>query len=161
LMPVTTLVAAYAIFQLFLWNASGQLTDTATELSAAMELSREVAQTMDPQQVAKIIARHIAHAAEVADCTLSMWDRQLDQGVTFASYPTSSGSRIAPSYDLADFPATRRVLMTGEPCFVDVADPASDQDENAYLRSVGQASMVILPLVVRGESMGILELSST
>ena len=160
-LPVTTLVIAYGIFQLFLWNASGQLTETATELSAAMDLSREVSQTMDPQQVAKIIARHIAHAAEVADCTLSMWDRESDRVVTFASYPPGRGSRIAPSYALADFPATRRVLMTGTPCSVDVADPVSDPDEVAYLRSVGQASMVILPLVVRGESIGILELTST
>src|SRR5690349_2515322 len=37
-LPVTTLVIAYSIFQLFLWNASGQLTETATELSAAMDL---------------------------------------------------------------------------------------------------------------------------
>jgi diguanylate cyclase (GGDEF)-like protein len=160
-LPVTTLVIAYAIFQMFLWNASGQLTETATELSAAMELSREVSQTMDPQQVARIIARHIAHAAEVADCTLSMWDRENDKVVTFASYPPGRGSRIAASYALADFPATRRVLMTGVPCYVDVADPVSDPDEIAYLRSVAQASMVILPLVVRGESIGILELTST
>ena len=160
-LPVTTLILAYAIFQMFLWNASGQLTETATELSAAMDLSREVSQTMDPQQVAKIIARHIAHAAEVADCTLSMWDRENDLVVTFASYPPGRGSRIAASYALADFPATRRVLMTGVPCYVDVADPVSDPDEIAYLRSVGQASMVILPLVVRGELTGILELTST
>ena len=160
LMPVTTLVAAYAIFQLFLWNASGQLTDTAAELSAAMDLSREVAQTMDPQQVARIIARHIALAAEVADCTLSMWDRKSDQVVTFASYPAAWNKRIAPTFDLADFPATRHVLMTGEPCYVDVLDPLSDRNEVDYLRSVGHASMVILPLVVRGESIGILELTS-
>jgi diguanylate cyclase (GGDEF)-like protein len=161
LVPVTTLLTAYAIFQMFLWNASGQLTETASELSAAMDLSREVSQTMDPQQVARIIARHISHAAEVADCTLSMWDREHDQVLTFASYPPGRGSRVAAAYALADFPATRRVLITGEPCYVDVRDPLSDVDEVAYLRSVGQASMVILPLVVRGESIGILELTST
>ena len=160
-MPVTTLVVAYAIFQLFLWNASGQLTETATELAAAMDLSREVSQTMDPQQVARIIARHIAHAAEVADCHLSMWDRDNDQVVTFATYPPGRANHVGSTYPLADFPATRRVLMTGEPCFVDVRSPESDPDEIAYLRSVGQASMVILPLVVRGESIGILELTST
>jgi diguanylate cyclase (GGDEF)-like protein len=126
-----------------------------------MELSREVSQTMDPQQVARIIARHIALAAEVADCTLSMLDRDDDQVVTFASYPPTAGAQIAPAYPLNEFPATRRVLLTGEPCFVDAADPASDPGELDYLRSVGQASMVILPLVLRGESIGILELTST
>ena len=161
LLPVSTLIVAYAIFNLFLWNTSSQQTATATELSAAMDLSREVAQTLDPKLVAGIIARHIANAAEVANCTLSTWDRMNDRVVTFAYYPPDRNAIIEPTYDLAEYPATRRVLMEGEPCFVDVADPSSDPRELAYLDSVGQRSMVILPLVVRGESIGILELSST
>jgi len=160
ILPTSTVVFAYAVFQAFLWNTSSQLSETTTELTAAMELSREVAQTLDPQVVARIIARHIARAAEVADCTLSMWDRVGDRVVTFAYYGPDSGSAIEAAYDLAEFPATRRVLMEGEPCFVDVTVPESDPDEVRYLRSVGQRSMVILPLVVRGESIGILELTS-
>jgi diguanylate cyclase (GGDEF)-like protein len=160
LLPTTTLLAAYGIFLIFLWNTSNQLTETATELSAAMDLSREVTQTLDPEQVAGIIARHIARATEVTDCTLSMWDREGDRVVTFAHFPPDL-NEIEPAYDLAEFPATRRVLMQGTPCFVDVAEPESDPSEVAYLRSVGQRSMVILPLVVRGESIGILELTST
>jgi GAF domain-containing protein len=161
ILPTTTVVFAYAVFQIFLWNASRQLSETTTELTAAMDLSREVAQTLDPQLVGRIIARHIARAAEVADCTLSMWDRAGDRVVTFAFYPPDHSSAIEPWYDLSRFPATRRVLMEGEPCYVDVADPNSDPGEVGYLESVGQRSMVILPLVVRGESIGILELTST
>ncbi len=160
LLPISTLVAAYAVYQIFLWNASGQLSETASELTAAMDLTREVAQTLDPKLVGRIIARHISRAAEVADCTLSMWDRAGDKVDTFAFYPPDMNG-IEDHYDLAQFPATRRVLMSGEPCYVDVSDPASDPNEIAYLRSVGQASMVMLPLVVRGESIGILELTST
>ena len=48
ILPTSTLIVAYAILHIFLWNASGQLTETATELGAAMALSREVAQTLDP-----------------------------------------------------------------------------------------------------------------
>ncbi|HEX8025896.1 MAG TPA: diguanylate cyclase, partial [Candidatus Limnocylindrales bacterium] len=159
LIPTGSLVVSYAVFQWFLWSASRQMSATTTELSAAMDLTREVAQTLDPQLVAGIIARHIAHAADVADCTLSMWDRVADRVVTFAYYPPTMDG-IEPSYGLAQFPATRRVLLTGEPCFVDVADPKSDPAEVAYIRSVNEKSMVILPLVVRGESIGILELTS-
>jgi diguanylate cyclase (GGDEF)-like protein len=159
-LPTSTLLIAYGIFQIFLWNASSQLAETASELTAAMDLTREVAQTLDPVLVGRIIARHIARAAEVADCTLSMWDRAGDRVVTFAYHPSDMDG-IKEFYDLAEFPATRRVLMTGEPVFVDAADPASDPSEIAYLRTVGQSSMVILPLVVRGESIGILELTST
>jgi diguanylate cyclase (GGDEF)-like protein len=160
LVPIIAVIIASVVFQWFLWTASAQLSATANELGATLDLTREVAQTLDPQLVGGIIARHIARAAEVADCTLSMWDRAGDRVVTFAYYPPDMDG-IDPSYDLARFPATRRVLVEGEPCFVDVADPDSDPEEVAYLRSVGQASMVILPLVVRGESIGILELTST
>jgi diguanylate cyclase (GGDEF)-like protein len=160
LLPTSTLVVAFAIFNIFLWVTSSQQTATAMELSAAMELSREVAQTLDPKLVARIIARHIAVAAEVADCTLSTWDRLNDRVVTFAYHPPDRGALIEPTYDLAEFPATLRVLMEGEPCFVDIADPESDPREVGYLKAVGKRSMVILPLVVRGESIGILELTS-
>jgi diguanylate cyclase (GGDEF)-like protein len=158
-LPTSTLVIAYAAFQIHLWNASSQMTATANELTAALDLTREVAHTLDPKVAGGIIARHIARAAEVADCALSMWDRDGDRVTTFAFYPPEMLG-IAEHYDLAEFPATRRVLMTGEPCFVDIADPASDPQELAYLGSVAQRSMVILPLVVRGESIGILELTS-
>jgi diguanylate cyclase (GGDEF)-like protein len=161
LLPTSALVIAYTIFQVFLWDASSQLTDTANELSAAVALSREVAQTLDPHIVGRIIARHIAIAAEAADCTLSTWDRPADRVTTFAYHPPEQGAAIKPTYELSEFPATRRVLMEGEPCFVDSDNPDSDPSEVAYLRSLGQRSMVILPLVVRGESIGILELTST
>ena len=159
LLPTGSLVVSYGVFQWFLWHASRQMTETTTELAAAMDLTREVAQTLDPKLVGRIIARHIARAAEVADCTLSMWDRVGDRVVTFAYYPPTMEG-IEPAYELAQFPATRRVLVGGEPCFVDVTHPSSDPSEVEYLRSVGQKSMVILPLVVRGESIGILELTS-
>jgi diguanylate cyclase (GGDEF)-like protein len=160
LIPTSTLLVAYAIFHVFLWNASGRLTDTASELSAAVALSREVAQTLDPQLVGRIIARHIAIAADATECTLSTWDRAGDRVITFAYYPVEQRGAIEAFYDLSEFPATRRVLVEGVSCYIDVADPASDPSEIAYLHTIGERSMVMLPLVVRGESIGILELTS-
>ena len=160
LLPTSTLVVAYAIFHVFLWNASTQLSDTAHELSEAMALSREVAQTLDPQAVGRIIARHIATAAGATDCALSTWDRGDNRLVTYAYYPPERQAILDAAYDLAEFPATRAVLMTGTPYRVDLADPTSDSSERAYLEKIGQCSLVIIPLVVRGESIGTVELTS-
>jgi diguanylate cyclase (GGDEF)-like protein len=160
ILPTSTLIVAYAIFHVFLWNASGHLTDTATELGAAMALSREVAQTLDPQLVGRIIARHIASAAGATDCALSTWDRATNRLVTYAYYPPERLDTLDATYDLVEFPATRRVLMEGQPFRVDVDDPEADPHEVRYLRTIGQRSMVILPLVVRGESIGTVELTS-
>ena len=160
LLPTSTLIIAYAIFHIFLWNASGQLNDTATELGAAMALSREVAQTLDPQAVGRIIARHIAASAGATDCALSTWDRATNRLVTYAYYPPERQDTLDATYDLAAFPATRRVLMEGQPFRVDVDDPGAEPSEVAYLRTIGQRSLVILPLLVRGESIGTVELTS-
>ena len=159
-LPATTLIAAYAIFHIFLWNASGQLVDSTTELGAAMAMSREVAQTLDPQLVGRIIARHIATSAGATDCALSTWDRENDRLVTFAYFPPERQTVLETTYDLARYPATRAVLMEGKVVAVDVADPGSDPDEVAYLREIGQATMVMMPLVVRGEAIGTVEFSS-
>src|SRR5260370_33482408 len=82
MLPTSTLVVAYAIFHLFLWNASGQMTDTATELNAAMALSREVAQSLDPQLVGRSIARHIAVAAGASALRLRTCHRAADTVLT-------------------------------------------------------------------------------
>ncbi|MBI3747011.1 MAG: sensor domain-containing diguanylate cyclase, partial [Chloroflexi bacterium] len=160
LLPTSALVIAYVVFHVFLWNASGQLTAATNELSAAMSLSREVAQTLDPQAVGRIIARHIATAAGASDCALSTWDRADNRLLTYAYHPPERQAVLDAAYDLADFPATRAVLMTGTPFRADVGDPNADLREVGYLRQIGQRSLVILPLVVRGESIGTVELTS-
>ena len=43
---------------------------------------------------------------------------------------------------------------------VEVDDPAADADEVAYLRSIGQLSMVMIPLIVRGRAIGSVELTT-
>jgi diguanylate cyclase (GGDEF)-like protein len=68
--------------------------------------------------------------------------------------------RLEPWYDLARFPATRAVLNTRTPLVVDEQDGTADPSEVAYMRSQGDRSLVMLPLVVRGESIGIVELSA-
>src|SRR3990172_9484713 len=125
-----------------------------------MALSREVAQTLDPQAVGRIIARHIAASAGASDCALSTWDRAKNRLVTYAYYPPERQDTLDATYDLAAFPATRRVLMEGQPFRIDVDDPGAEPTEAAYLRTIGQRSLVILPLLVRGESIGTVELTS-
>jgi GAF domain-containing protein len=106
------------------------------------------------------LARHIALVARADHCVLSTWDRSGDLVVTFGSFPVERGVLLEPAYELSAFPATRQVLSTHEPCLVDVEKPDADPAEVDYLRSIGHRSLVMLPLVVRGDSIGIVELTS-
>ena len=159
-LPMSTLVLSYGIFLMFLLSASGRLTDTAAELRTAMAMSRELSQTLDPQLVGDLIARHLAQATGATDCALSTWDLPGDRLITHGYHPPERRSILEGTYDLAHYPATRQVLETQQPCFVDLADASSDPREVAYLAGIGQRSMVILPLVVRGEAVGTVELTS-
>jgi diguanylate cyclase (GGDEF)-like protein len=161
LLPITGLVTVYALFLLFLWNASTRLTDTAAELRHVIEMSHDLAGTLDPEDVGHRLARHIALVARADDCVLSTWDREGDRVVTFGSYPAERGEELDPAYDLDEFPATRRVLVERTAYVADIDNPDADQAEVEYLRSIGHRTLVMLPLVVRGESIGIVELSSS
>jgi diguanylate cyclase (GGDEF)-like protein len=160
ILPTSTLIIVYVLFQLFLWNASARLTDTTSELRHVIEMAHDLAATLDPSDVGHRMARHIAQVAHADDCVLSTWDREGDRVVTFGCYPPERAADLEPAYDLAGFPATREVLATHEPLSIDADDPDADPHEVAYMRSIGDRSLVMLPLVVRGESIGIVELSA-
>ncbi len=161
LLPISGLVTVYILFLVFLWNASTRLSDTATELRHVIEMSHDLAGTLDPADVGHRLARHIALVARADDCVLSTWDRENNRVVTFGSHPLSRGEDLEPAYDLAQFPATRRVLAERTAYVADIDNPDADAAEVAYLRSIGHRTLVMLPLIVRGESIGIVELSSS
>ena len=160
ILPATTLVTVYAVFQLFLLSASTRLSDTASELRHVIEMSHDLAGALNPKDVGHRLARHIALVAHADDCVLSTWDQAGDQVVTFGSHPIERGGILQPSYQLSAFPATRRVLETHEAYEVHAEDPDADPAEVSYLRSIGHQTLVMLPFVVRGESIGIVELSA-
>ncbi|HKB27553.1 MAG TPA: sensor domain-containing diguanylate cyclase, partial [Candidatus Limnocylindrales bacterium] len=160
LVPTSTLIVVYGLFQLFLYNASVQVTDTASELRHALMMSHDLAATLDPQEVGNLIASHIARATGASDCALSTWDKIDDRLVTYGYHPLARRDVLEPAYDLTEYPSTKAVLLTQKPLLIQVDDPEADSHEVAYLNSIGQKSLVILPLVARGEAIGTVELTS-
>jgi diguanylate cyclase (GGDEF)-like protein len=160
ILPGSTLVTVYAVFQIFLWTASTRLSDTTSELRHVIEMSHDLAATLDPKDVGHRLARHIALVAHADACVLSTWDREGDRVVTFGSHPLEARGGLEPAYPLADYPATRDVLERHEPYLVNADDPTADQAEVEYLREIGHRTLAMLPLIAHDESIGIVELSS-
>jgi diguanylate cyclase (GGDEF)-like protein len=160
-LPTSTLATVYAVFLVFVWTASTRLTDTTQELRHVIEMSHDLAATLDPKDVGHRLARHIAIVSHADDCVLSTWDVEGDRVVTFGCYPDERLVDLEPAYELGRFPATREVLRTHESLIVYHDDPTADVAEVEYMESIGDKSLVMLPLIVRGESIGIVELSAT
>jgi diguanylate cyclase (GGDEF)-like protein len=155
-----TLIMAFGFLLVFLLEVGRRMKSTATDLRSIVAMSNDLSRTMDPQLVGDRIARHIARAVGANDCALSYWDRSGDRVVTLGYFPLERRSALQPTYSLSDYPETRRVLDGGTATIVDTADPLADRHEVSYLRSIGQRSMAIVPLVAAGTTIGTVELTS-
>jgi EAL domain-containing protein (putative c-di-GMP-specific phosphodiesterase class I) len=71
---------------------------------------------------------------------------------------TSGGAAIdTRTYAVADYPATRSVVETGVAIEVHTSDPDGDPAERALLRSLGQSSLLMVPIAVGDHRIGVLE----
>jgi diguanylate cyclase (GGDEF)-like protein len=132
----------------------------AGELRLLLEVSSELAGSLDSHQVANILARHLASVMEVEDCEISWWDRANDRVVSIGYYPPLPAGEPMPLFDIGDYPTTKHVLEDQVVELVDAGDPTGDPAEVALLVKYGRKALVMLPLVASGESIGLVELMS-
>jgi diguanylate cyclase (GGDEF)-like protein len=132
----------------------------AVELRRLLDMSQELSQTLDPRQVGKVLARHLAVALGVDLCTISSWDRTGDRIVSLGEYPDQGELVALPTYDLASYPETRRVLESQVTVIVDAEDPGADEAEVAIMRLEGSRLLAMVPLIAKGQAVGLVELSS-
>ncbi len=130
----------------------------ATELRRLLEMSQELAQTLDPKQVGAVIARHVTAALEMDAGVISSWDVAANVIVSEGEFPDRQIVANHPTYRLADYPETRRVLEQQVTVIIDAEDPGANADEVAILREEGFRLLIMIPLVAKGRSVGLLEL---
>jgi diguanylate cyclase (GGDEF)-like protein len=138
----------------------GRRSSGGSDLQKVLAMSSELARTLDVRERAKVIARHLAVAVGVDECAISYWDRAGDRVVTYGYHPPERTAEIEPEYALADYPETRRVLTDQVLVVVDVGDESADSHEVDYLRSIDARTSAMLPLLSRGESIGLVELTA-
>jgi EAL domain-containing protein (putative c-di-GMP-specific phosphodiesterase class I) len=80
----------------------------------------------------------------------------------FREIAASGGRRADPRrYPLADYPASAGALSAGATMEIHLDDPTGDAAEQDVLRSFGQASLLLVPIVLDGEALGAVELTNT
>ena len=66
-------------------------------------------------------------------------------------------AKVGERFGLDTYPATRRVLATGEALQVRVGDPDADRAEVELMRSQGLGSLLMVPVAAGGRPLGLLE----
>ncbi len=133
-------------------------TALAEDLRRLTDMSSALTRSLDPRQVADLIAQHIGRAFGADECGISFWDRPGDRLLTWGYWPPQRLEVLEPFFALAGYPETRRVLETQTLSTIDAEDPAADPAEVALLRRDGQRTLVMVPLVAKGETIGLVEL---
>jgi diguanylate cyclase (GGDEF)-like protein len=132
----------------------------AGELQRLVVMSSALSRSLDPRQVADLIAEHMAKAMHVNECAISYWDRPAHRVLTMGYYPPAGIDALEPFFEISGFPETLRVLEQQVTAVVDAQDPAADPAEAALLKRDGQRMVAMIPLVAKGQSIGLAELLS-
>ncbi|HEX7472082.1 MAG TPA: EAL domain-containing protein [Candidatus Limnocylindrales bacterium] len=158
---VLSMALAFGLALFLLWQFSTRLKGTARELGSLADLSSDLARTMDPLRIGDLMAQHLALATDAAECGICYWDQANDRVLTYGYYPRERRAAVDEAYPLAAYPATRRLLQEQSELMVRVDDDTCDPAEVAYLRSIEMGSMVMMPLIARGQAIGTIELYAT
>jgi len=131
----------------------------AAELRQLLDMSSALSGSLDPVAVADLMAEHLARAVGAERAQISAWDAAGDRLRSLGCSPAAMRPTMEEYYDLAGFPLTRRVLEERIIAVVDVDDPNADPAEVAILLEQGTSGLLMLPLVVKDEGVGLVELT--
>jgi hypothetical protein len=91
---------------------------------------------------------------------VSTWDRERDLLLIVTDYRVAGGvSGEVDPYVASEYPASVAVLESQHPLQLRASDPDADPSEVALLHEFGFRSLRMLPLVSRGETIGLVEIT--
>lgn len=143
--------AAVAIANARLLSGRDELVQ---ELSALLDISEASGAATDERQLATLLAANIRRAAH-ADCVVvSRWE----EGSTYLRVLSCDGlGGTDELIELADSSARWGVLRDGLPSVIQ-ADSTDNGVEATQLRVAGVRTLILLPLIACGRTMGLVEL---
>jgi diguanylate cyclase (GGDEF)-like protein len=129
-------------------------------LQALLELSRALSSSLDLTDVLAVLLDRVSRLTGATGTAVSRWDRDRNVLVTMVHHSNGSSplAEDEQEYAVADFPSTECVLHTQQPVQVRASNPRDDSRERALIEQLGFRSLLMLALVARGETIGLMEI---
>jgi PAS domain S-box-containing protein len=128
------------------------------ELQSLFDASAAISGSLDLERVLLNGAQQMTALLGVEGCAISTWDRARDVLINQLDYSPEGADPPGKIYRLDDYPASRRVLQQRQPVAVRFDDPKADHSELFLMTEQSMRSLLMVPLVVRDEVIGLLEL---
>lgn len=155
---------SYAITQ----DAVREANNRLEEITTLFEISQALTSApLSTEQIAEITASRIIKVIGGAvSCAIALYDEEEDTMRITVQMEYEDGNHVraeAPhlfDFKLSDFPASRKVIETLQPVTIRADDPETDPYEREYVLKTGSKSLLILPLAVKGQAFGLVEVES-
>ncbi|MFL5920503.1 MAG: HD-GYP domain-containing protein [Gaiellaceae bacterium] len=125
-------------------------------LSRLVSLSRAIAGEQVSQRMLRVASRELTQLLDAEACLIS----QLEEGLLREVADHARSERQVArglSYYLADYPATAAVLESRRPSSISAGDAGADPAELFVLREMEMQAVLLVPLVVAGQTWGLIE----
>jgi excisionase family DNA binding protein len=128
------------------------------ELETLVKTAIAVSSQLDLTDLLREVARQMTSLLDCHFCVISDYDLATRTVTVLADYD-DLGNRRPDSwiYNVNQFPMAKRALEDHETIVVNVSDPRADPAEVAIMRRDGDKCLLILPMVHRGQAIGLLE----
>jgi PAS domain S-box-containing protein len=137
------------------------------ELAIFYEASAAISTTWNTQEVLNTLIRQMVQGMEVSHGQIISWDKNLEQGsvqALFVSEEVSAqfdGTNLPRTFRLADRPAVSTIINQQRPVFFQLSNAWLDDSERKDMEQSGCFSRLLVPLVVKSETIGWAELWET
>jgi excisionase family DNA binding protein len=128
------------------------------ELETLVQASIDVAGQLDQTELLAEIARQVTRLCACTTCEIMEYLPDEQALKVLAEYDAGGRPVTSPGlWSLRDFPVTSRVLKEQTPIVVNADALGADPAEVALMRRYGEKSVLMLPLVFRGTTIGLLD----
>jgi signal transduction histidine kinase/DNA-binding response OmpR family regulator/putative methionine-R-sulfoxide reductase with GAF domain len=140
------------------------------ELSVLFNTSQSLASaSLESQEIANIVARRFLEVFKLPKCSVALMDAETGKLFTVISlargkngshqevFPTGEAGKPSP---LQDFNEIEQVLHGLTPLTIKINDPDIGLSTHAYMQEIGISLLVLLPLAVKGQAIGMIILEA-
>ncbi|MFN8372575.1 MAG: GAF domain-containing protein, partial [Anaerolineae bacterium] len=131
------------------------------ELGMLLEAAQATSQTLDINEVFNIVVDLMLNTLDMDDCAILTWDKMSDTlEVQIDVDRSGDPDRVTPRgtrYDLSKYPARRFALSEKQVVVIRYDDDSADAKEVEELRLHNGKTRMLVPLVVRDETRGLIQ----